>query len=269
MAAGNILIFAHSDVDLFRLSGVPPVLIHTPAHSFAPLASFLPPYRSITLATLYNSVLGTNFNLTASTNRMPVDFDKREYWHERFSSETKFEWLITSERFMAILEPLLSQLPKTSRILQLGSGNSDLHNHLRACGFANVTNIDYEPLAIERGRQLEKLAFGDVRMRYLVADATEIDPTSLCSEGRFDLVVDKSTADALSCGGNAAVMDMLRGVKECLDAEHGKWVSVSYSEHRFSLDENPFHVDVMHKVPTPKRLETDPDIFHWCYMLSP
>lgn len=196
-----------------------------------------------------------------------MDFDKRDYWHERFSYETKFEWLIPSETFMATLEPLLSQLPRTARILQLGSGNSDLHNRLRARGFSNITNIDYEPLAIELGKGLEKAAFGDVRMHYLVADATKIDPAQLCGEGRFDLVVDKSTADAVSCGGDEAVMDLLHRVGGCLDTEHGKWVSLSYSARRFSLPDNPLYVQVMHKVPTPKRLEIDPEIFHWCYLL--
>ncbi|KAI0196769.1 hypothetical protein EV127DRAFT_417607 [Xylaria flabelliformis] len=40
----------------------------------------------------------------------------------------------------------------------------------------------------------------------------------------FGLVVDKSTVDAVSCGGEAAVLEMASGVRECL-APEGLWGS--------------------------------------------
>ncbi|KAL7937398.1 S-adenosyl-L-methionine-dependent methyltransferase [Trichoderma chlorosporum] len=207
---------------------------------------------------------------------MPTDFDKQTYWHHRFSTETSFEWLLNSTDFISILKPLLTNFePSSTRILHLGSGTSDLQNHFRQLGFLDVTNVDYEPLAAERGRQLEQQAFGDVKMKYAVADATkslllpsEVNTQRTHTENKFDLVVDKSTADAISCGGDEQVRRMISCIRECL-ADDGVWVSMSYSASRFDIGELPFNAEVLAKIPTPKNQVTDPDIFHWCYLLRP
>lgn len=194
---------------------------------------------------------------------MPVDFDKQSYWHDRFASEASFEWLLSSAEFMSILEPHLARLETASPILQLGFGTSDLQNHMRTCGFSNVTNVDYEPLAIERGRDLEKRTFGDVEMRYTVADVTQIRLPE-----KYDLVVDKSTVDAVSCGGRVALLRTAEGVRGCL-AAGAVWISLSFSSSRFDVDDLPFDVEVIAKVLTPKLKPSDPDIYHWCYLLRP
>ncbi|KAK3186540.1 hypothetical protein K4F52_004580 [Lecanicillium sp. MT-2017a] len=197
---------------------------------------------------------------------MPADYDQRSYWHGRFASEKAFEWLLTSEEFMSIITPYLDEYGPSAEILNIGSGTSDLQNHLRVRGFEKVTNVDYEPLATTRGRELEEQAFGDVRMRYAVADATRL-PEDL-PDSNYDLVIDKSTVDAVSCGGEDKLVSMIHSVRECL-AENAAWISLSYSSERFELEDLPFHVDVLAKVPTPKNRETDPDVFFWCYRMTP
>lgn len=195
---------------------------------------------------------------------MPADFEKQSYWRERFATETQFEWLSSSATFMALIEPQLSRLDKTARIMQLGFGTSDLQNHLRQRGFLDVTNVDFEPLAVERGQQLEREAFGDVRMRYAVGDATQLERP----QAEYDLVIDKSTVDAVSCGGENMVLRMAAGVKQSL-TDHGTWVSLSYSASRFANGEIPFEVEVLDKVLTPKLQPNEPDVYHWCYLLRP
>lgn len=210
---------------------------------------------------------------------MPKDFDKQEYWHARFTTETKFEWLATSEEFMGILEAdadFSQRLsPSSSRILHVGFGTSDLQNHLRAAGFSNVLNVDYEPLAVERGKQIEEGRFRDVRMEYAVADATRLDADLGLADGpageesrKFDFVVDKSTVDAVSCGGEEALLSMCRAVRRCL-APGGFWISLSYSRWRFDVDGLPFRYEEIARIPTRKIRETDPDIYHHCYKLTP
>lgn len=214
---------------------------------------------------------------------MPTDFDKQEYWHARFANESNFEWLATSEEFMHILEAdtdFSQRLNRdSSRVLHVGFGTSDLQNHLRAAGFVNVLNVDYEPLAVERGRQLEKGRFGDVRMGYTVADATRLDldlgVNTNTAEGedgqkerKFDFVVDKSTVDAVSCGGEEAFLSMCRAIRRCL-APGGFWISLSYSRFRFDVDGLPFRYEEIARIPTRKLKETDPDIYHHCYKLTP
>ncbi|RYO80780.1 hypothetical protein DL766_002674 [Monosporascus sp. MC13-8B] len=197
---------------------------------------------------------------------MPADFEKQSYWHERFTTETSFEWLMPSETFTSILEPYLARLGKTARILHLGSGTSDLQNQLRGRGFQDITNADYEPLALERGRALEKQAFGGVVTKYVVADVTRLGCEDL--PGKFDLVVDKSTVDAVSCGGESALLQMALGIRERL-VDGGFWVSLSYSSLRFEIERLPFQVEVAAKVPTPKNNPNEPGVFHWCYLLRP
>ncbi|KAI0159876.1 S-adenosyl-L-methionine-dependent methyltransferase [Hypoxylon sp. FL1284] len=202
---------------------------------------------------------------------MPTDFEKQSYWRERFASEESFEWLASSESFMSIMEPYLSAVcreRRPPRILHLGSGTSDLHNHLRRKGCPDVTNVDYEPLALERGRRLEKGAFGDVQTKYVVADATQLGGGDLPRNAAFDVVVDKSTVDAVSCGGATALLRMAAGVRSRL-ADGGLWISLSYSATRFAAPELPFDVEVIAEIPTPKFRETDPDVYFWCYLLRP
>lgn len=219
---------------------------------------------------------------------MPADFDKREYWHDRFTTETRFEWLATSDDFMRILEAdadFLKMLRLNAcssscppRVLHVGFGTSDLQNHLRAAGFRDVLNVDYEPLALERGRAAEKARFGDVRMGYAVADATRLDQElgllgnvngygEKQTTRKFDLVIDKSTADAVSCGGEEAVLNMCRAVRRCL-APGGFWISLSYSQSRFDIDGLPFRCEVVARIPTMKFRSTDPDVYHHCYKLT-
>ncbi|CAM1511041.1 Fc.00g085540.m01.CDS01 [Cosmosporella sp. VM-42] len=194
---------------------------------------------------------------------MPADFDQQSYWHGRFTTETSFEWLLPSAVFMALIEPHLAKLDPEASILQIGFGTSDLQNHLRKRGFRNVTNVDYEPLAIDRGRDLEMKEFGDVRMKYEVKDATHLDLPK-----KFNLVLDKSTVDAVSCGGEEPLRCMANGVRKHL-ADGAVWISLSYSASRFEIDGLPFDVEVVSKVLTSKLKETDPDVFHWCYLLRP
>ncbi len=194
---------------------------------------------------------------------MPADFEKQEYWRERFASETSFEWLVSSAGFMDILLPYLQTLAKSAQILHLGCGTSDLHNHLRQHGFLSVTNLDYESLALERGRQLERDRFGDVRTKYVVADATRLKTAD-----RYQAVIDKSTADAIGCGEDDAVMLLAKGLHRCLD-DNGFWVSLSYSPSRFEHVQSLFEVEVISRVLTPKSKPTDPDVFHYCYLLRP
>ena len=202
---------------------------------------------------------------------MAADFSEQSYWHQRYQTETSFEWLISSEHFMSVINPYLDQhLPgdaSSARILHLGGDTSDLQNHFRARGLVDVTNVDFEPLAADRGRDLERRTFGDVRMRYAVADVTQL-PERIGDSSTFDLVVDKSTCDAVACGGDAQVRRMSHSVRRCL-ADGGVWLSLSFSGQRFDVDDMPFEVETIAQIPTPKLKETDPNIYYWVYRLRP
>jgi len=190
-----------------------------------------------------------------------VNFDKQEYWHARFESESEFEWLVSPATLLAVLEPYLPD-DKAAPILHLGFGTSGLQNELRARGFENVVNVDYEPRAVQRGRAREEERFGDVRMEYVVADVTDFR-----TERRFTLVVDKGTVDAVACGGEEALVKMGCCVEQCL-GKGGVWISVSYSERRFEVHTLPLECKVVRRFPTRKLKAMDPDIHYFCYALQ-
>ncbi|KAK7431350.1 hypothetical protein QQZ08_002121 [Neonectria magnoliae] len=196
---------------------------------------------------------------------LPAEFDKKSYWHHRFASEKSFEWLLPSADFIRLVDPVLRNLRPDARILHIGCGTSDLQNHFRARGFRNVLNVDYEPLAVARGRELETQQFGDVQMRYAVHDLTQLD---IGDTEQFDLVIDKSTVDAVSCGGKDPLRRMTVGIRNCM-APGALWLCLSYSDTRFQLDGLPFDVEVFDKSATPKLQPMDPDVFNWCYLLRP
>jgi EEF1A lysine methyltransferase 4 len=195
---------------------------------------------------------------------MPPEFGEQSYWHARFQQESAFEWLASSETFLDVAGRYVHSLPRDAPILQLGCGTSDMHVHLRRRGFTNVTNVDYEPLAIERARAMEQATFGDVLMKYTVADILVLDMGTT-----FDLVLDKSTADAIACCEGLSVLAMARRVKNHL-SERGVWVSLSFSADRFRSDgcTLPLEVEVIDKLLTDKHKPTDPDIFFYCFALQ-
>lgn len=194
---------------------------------------------------------------------MPPEYESKEYWHARFERETSFEWLVPSTEFIKFIEPFLSRLPPTANILHLGCGTSDVHSILRQRGYRNITNMDYEPLAIQRSRQIEKRAHGDVVMSYVVADATDFD----LGDAKFDLVIDKSTTDAIACG-SSPVVSVTKAVRHCLK-DDGMWISLSFSSYRYELEGIPFAVQLISKVPVPKAKPYDPDMFYYLYLLRP
>lgn len=102
-------------------------------------------------------------------------------------------------------------------------------------------------------------------MRYDVQDATQL---RLDSSEKFDLVIDKSTVDAISCAGEDPLRRMAAGVRNCL-SPGGVWVSLSYSAWRFDIDHFPFDVEILSKVLTPKLNPLDPDVYYYCYLLRP
>lgn len=190
-----------------------------------------------------------------------TDFHDVDYWTKRFESERKFEWLINSAQFMSVLLPFCNAKLK---ILNLGSGTSDLQIHLRAKGLL-VTNIDFSETAIRCGREAELAAFGDCCMEHKVADVTCLP----MFDHLFDLVVDKSTADAVACAGDDALLRMAHSVRGIM-SNRATWISCSYSETRYQgIGTIPFHVELLQRFPRPKSTVHEPTLYIWVYKLTP
>ncbi|KAG0025330.1 hypothetical protein BGZ81_007229 [Podila clonocystis] len=171
----------------------------------------------------------------------PIPFDSQEYWSQRFENESSFEWLMP----WPVLEPRLKALhilPKdpSTRILNLGCGNSDLPLDLYNSGHPHVTSVDFVGSVVERmkARCEESIGWSSdspenkkCPLQFLEMDC--LDMSRLPSEA-FSLCLDKSTSDAISCGDDehcTKLRTLCREVARVVP-EGGLWCVVSYSRFR-------------------------------------
>lgn len=128
------------------------------------------------------------------------DFDYgagKDYWDKRYQNEmgSTYDWLGGYEKFQEYIENATMNLtePKTARILDLGCGNARLAEELYDNGFQEITGLDISDVAIEsmRVRNAEERP----EIQWVVGDAFALP----FEDESFDLVIDKSTTDAVSC----------------------------------------------------------------------
>lgn len=225
---------------------------------------------------------------------MMPEFASREYWDERFSNDSScFDWLLPASALCDVAEEWVEvEGLRKAEVLHIGCGTSDSSVLQRLVeSSSQIHNVDYSAAAVEaeRTREKERLAKeseeqpwidlatekrDSVRpsapqlMRWSCFDLLSLDSTITLMEqqydrGRlFDLILDKSTSDSISCGGNLNLQlpyplsingwtrsIMASGVAQIAElhplhllAVHlaalttprtGKWIAISYSEDRF------------------------------------
>jgi SAM-dependent methyltransferase len=153
---------------------------------------------------------------------MPNYGDPR-YWDEHYREQEgeTFDWLEGYEMLKEVLQPLLSSQDAT--ILVLGCGNAGFSSALYDDGYRFIVNIDISPVVIE---QMKKRHVSRPEMVFSVMDVRKLEFPS----NSFDLVVDKSTMDALLCSDSNAflcVAQMTREVQRVLKLG-GHYLCISY-----------------------------------------
>ena len=166
---------------------------------------------------------------------MPNYGDKK-YWNKRYQSQSNctFDWL---EDFYS-LQPLISKyVSKDARILMLGCGNSKLSEDMYDNGYKNIVNIDISNVVIEFMKERNKESRPD--MKWIEMDGLDLD----FLENSFDVVLDKSTLDAVLCGEmsfiNSAVM--LKEIQRVLKVG-GVYLAISYG----APESRVFHLEREH-----------------------
>lgn len=138
-------------------------------------------------------------NTTGSTGggaddvvRLPHDnvaYAKKDYWEERFATETDFDWLVP---YSIVADRIKAHLTPASTILVVGCGNSSFSADLYDDGYPHITNVDYAENVI--AHMAERHASDRPHMTWRVLDMT--DMADLDSHS-FDCVLDKAAMDAL------------------------------------------------------------------------
>ncbi|KAI5357945.1 putative S-adenosyl-L-methionine-dependent methyltransferase [Septoria linicola] len=220
------------------------------------------------------------------------DFASQEYWDNRFRKDSKpFDWLVPGKVIRDIAAEVIEKTNlEQPEILHIGCGTADSHSlrslvkHPR-----HVLNVDYSEPAIQAGSKREQELLTSAQIESLLVPGkhdsvqdTELPPAMRWSckdllslhsalsllhtqqdDGKlFDLVLDKSTSDSISCGPNVPLSlpyplsingwsrrvlgsgtTQLRDVHPLhVLALHlaaltrpgtGRWIVISYSEERF------------------------------------
>eukprot|EP00340_Litonotus_pictus_P007048 CAMPEP_0170519522 /NCGR_PEP_ID=MMETSP0209-20121228/4907_1 /TAXON_ID=665100 ORGANISM="Litonotus pictus, Strain P1" /NCGR_SAMPLE_ID=MMETSP0209 /ASSEMBLY_ACC=CAM_ASM_000301 /LENGTH=320 /DNA_ID=CAMNT_0010805427 /DNA_START=48 /DNA_END=1007 /DNA_ORIENTATION=- len=124
---------------------------------------------------------------------------------------------------------------ETSKVLNLGCGNAEMSEDMYADGYINISNIDISENVIEQMKVRNK----EKKMTWEVMDVMNLS----YSDNSFDLVVDKSTIDAILCGESSFinVSKMIKEVDRVLKV-NGIYMIISYGQPENRL----FHLEREH-----------------------
>lgn len=146
------------------------------------------------------------------------------YWNERYANckGTMFDWLEDYQQLKSILDNYLNP---SNKILIVGCGNANFSEDLYDAGYKNIWNIDISKVVIE---QMSKRNFTRKKMKYEVMDCCNLK----YEDNFFDVVIDKSTIDAILCGDNAFLNTalMLKEGQRVLKEDGGLYIAISYGK---------------------------------------
>lgn len=154
---------------------------------------------------------------------MPPSYEQQEFWESRFKTETHFEWLGDGQdTLIPVLRTHLQTPPfmytpaHPPYILHIGAGSSTLSDAIldeyrkiygTSGAIEHIVNVDFAQEAVDRGRERAKeMGHGEVAWEQV--DLLDLDDIVSLRAGvfqsrsdeLFEIVLDKSTSDAISCG---------------------------------------------------------------------
>eukprot|EP00928_Gymnodinium_smaydae_P020116 TRINITY_DN17771_c0_g1_i1.p1 TRINITY_DN17771_c0_g1~~TRINITY_DN17771_c0_g1_i1.p1 ORF type:complete len:324 (+),score=57.91 TRINITY_DN17771_c0_g1_i1:49-972(+) len=138
-------------------------------------------------------------------------FGSADYWEEEYAActEDRYDWLCDWEDIGWFLcETLMHEREK--RILHIGSGTSTCPEQLHSMGYTNQIATDIALTCIDG----MKAKVPDAAHIFVQADACDLQPRYLFSDGTFDLVFEKSVFDALECDDDEHAVKVLLMMKE-------------------------------------------------------
>lgn len=139
------------------------------------------------------------------------DFGNPQYWEEHYAAEDGevFDWLGNFELFR---DHVLGATggDKHAAIVDLGCGTSRFLEELHDEGFSNLAGVDISRVAVDAMRRRNLATRPSIR--WLQADA--LDLGAALPDGSVDLLIDKTTMDAVSCSVGCWNQNLVRIVAE-------------------------------------------------------
>ena len=165
------------------------------------------------------------------------NYGEKKYWEERYDSQKgkTFDWLEDYDSLKSIIKNM--GIKKDGVILNVGCGNSEFSEKMYDDGYKNNYNIDICQNVINYMKERNKDKKGLI---YKEMDARDMKDFQ---NETFDLVIDKSTIDALLCGNQAFinVALMTKEISRILKTG-GIYFVISYGRPEYRL----FHLQRKH-----------------------
>ncbi|XP_059608675.1 eEF1A lysine and N-terminal methyltransferase homolog [Phlebotomus argentipes] len=131
------------------------------------------------------------------------EFGEKEYWNRFFKQRGKsnFEWY---GEYLELAELLHKYVKPADEVLVVGCGNSSLSANLFDVGIRKMSSIDISPVVIKQMKQMH--AGQRPELEFLQMDATSMS----FEDGKFSVVLDKGTLDALMTDDSEETMEIVR-----------------------------------------------------------
>jgi len=122
-----------------------------------------------------------------------------EYWETRYRErpdEATFEWYVGWKELGGLFSAAVPDFD--AKVLMVGCGNSCVSEDACRAGYTGIVNVDISGSVIDSMRQrCDNLG---LHMEWIEGDVTQLARTARIADCSFDVVFDKGTLDALSCG---------------------------------------------------------------------
>ncbi|EFJ10137.1 hypothetical protein SELMODRAFT_427489 [Selaginella moellendorffii] len=153
----------------------------------------------------------------------PGGYGEISYWDKRYAEQpdATLDWFSDYSRF----EPIVRKhIPKSSRVLMAGCGNSAMSNDMVEDGYQEIVNTDLSSVVIDNFKA--RYAHVPQLSCILGLDSRDMSAFQDCS---FDAIIDKGLADAMLCGVDPAegVLEMLRETYRILRPQ-GVFMLITY-----------------------------------------
>jgi len=154
-----------------------------------------------------------------------------DYWNERYSNETEYDWLGDYNVFKELIHKHVS---KSERILMVGCGNSQLSEQMFKDGYENIISTDISEVCIAN----QKRAFP--HLTWQVADIMHLKDFN---DDSFDVVIEKATLDALLVGEKSpwhpsdeaqqTIDACLTEISRVIKPKNGRFLSLTFAQPHF------------------------------------
>ncbi|MEE1897379.1 class I SAM-dependent methyltransferase [Flavobacterium rakeshii] len=129
---------------------------------------------------------------------MTTEFDRKKHWENIYTTKqlNEVSWYqLNPETALSYVQKF--NLPKNSKIIDIGGGDSFFADALLESGYTNITVLDISEASLERAK--ERLGDNAGKVNWIVSDITEFNPAE-----KYDFWFDRAAFHFLTSDNDVA-----------------------------------------------------------------